>query len=388
MASAALSASATLPQCSDDGPRVWPTPMPVSDQDCASRQLKNSPLCLKTVGILNATCDALSSKAEHYLDVPVLAEHRLQNIRTDGVFQSPSELAALLLHLARETRSHSAPLRFLATNANNGWTAVLAAAFLHRTHKGGFIGLAYNDLKWEWACNEPTRDLTRRSGLSWRHTRALFPAAEAALMSYHPKPRSPLWQTAFSNATELMPVSWVGTPPPFDVCWRMGQLGPSASNRSGYEGLAVDLALLVGWCRLFVYYGPQEALQSDAVQSALSASSSSSHRLLHGARQVGGFTIVHAAHANHDDEVPFGYTNKTPPAAPEYFSAGCIEDAGGCQSHHHQERCGYPRGRDSLPLACLPTSPMGLCCEKPGAPDWTLREERLNATARFGAHRR
>jgi hypothetical protein len=278
-----------------------------------------------------------------------------------------------------------APLRFLATNANNGWTAVLAAVFLHRTHRGGFSGVAYNDLKWEWACDEATREITRRAGLSWRTTRTLNPAAEAALMSYHPQARSPLWQTAFSNATELMPVSWVGTPPPFDICWRMGQLGPSPTNRSGFEGLAADLALLVGWCRLFVYYGTPDALQSDEVRAALLTSASSSphsaaHRLLHGGvRQVGGFTIVHATHAHAADGeagVEFGFVNKTRQPPPEYFSSFCIEDISGCKSHHHEERCGYPRGRDTLPLACLPSSPLGRCCEKSGTPEWTLREER------------
>ena len=49
----------------------------------------------------------------------------------------------------------------------------------------------------------------------------------------------------------------------------------------------------------------------------------------------------------------FAFVNKTPPAPREYYSAGCIEDIGGCNSHQHHERCGYPRGRDTLPLACL-----------------------------------
>ena len=49
------------------------------------------------------------------------------------------------------------------------------------------------------------------------------------------------------DATELLPVSWVGSPPPFDVCWRQGQLGESWVNRSGFAGLARDLAVLVGW---------------------------------------------------------------------------------------------------------------------------------------------
>ena len=388
-----------LPQCSDDGPRVWPSGERnaarrerfVSDADCSSAELQRTVLCSRAVGILNASCAELEdgSLLAAHLDAPILPEEKLANIRTNGLFHRPSELAAVFLQAAREVRSREAPLRFLATNANNGWTAVLAAAFLHRTHKGGFSGVAFNDLKWEWACDGATRAITQQAGLSWRHTRAMNPAAEAALMSYHPHARSPLWQTAFSNATELMPVSWVGSPPPFDICWRMGQLGPSAANRSGYGGLAADLAVLVGWCRLMVYHGPAAALQSAEVTDALS-SHTATHRLLHGARQVGGFTIVRAAHAPHDGsttggggggaaegEVPFGYVNKTPPVPSEYFGAFCIEDMSGCSSHHHEERCGYPRGRDTLPLACLPTSPLGLCCEKNGAPDWLQREARL-----------
>lgn len=332
-------------------------------------------LCALTVGILNATCSQLADAAvlADLIHAPVLSEHRLANIRTNGLFHEPSEIAALLVHLAGEPRSGAAPLRFLSTNANNGWTSVLAAAFLHRTHRGGFSGVASNDLKWEWACDEGTRKLTRVAGLSWRHTRALAPEAELALMAYHPHARSPLWQTAFSNATELLPVAWVGRPPPFDVCWRMGQNGASAQNRtSGYEGLAADLALLAGWCRLFVYYGRPEALQSEAVADALDEMRTAI-RLFHGAREVGNFTVVRlasghsggaAAAAASGDAPPFAYVNKTPPASPDYFSAFCIEDISGCGSHHHQERCGYPRGRDTLPLACLPSSPMGRCCEK------------------------
>ena len=104
------------------------------------------------------------------------------------------------------------PLRFLTTNANNGWASVLAAAFLHRTHQGGFSGVAYNDLKWEWACDEPTRKLTRLAGLSWRHTKALDPAAEAALV-VPPAGALAALADGISNATELLPVSWVGSPP-------------------------------------------------------------------------------------------------------------------------------------------------------------------------------
>ena len=100
------------------------------------------------------------------------------------------------------------PLRFLPTNANNGWASVLAAAFLHRTHQGGFSGVAYNDLKWEWACDEPTRKLTRLAGLSWRHTKALAPAAEA------PERRSLACAGAAGEAwaatPELPPLIWTG----------------------------------------------------------------------------------------------------------------------------------------------------------------------------------
>ena len=323
-------------------------------------------LCTRIVGILNATCNELSdaSLLSHLLDSPVLPDESLTQIRTNGLFHRPSEIAALFILLANETRNRDTPLRFVSTNSNNGWTSLLAAAFLHRTHAGGFSGSAFNDLKWEWACDESTRKLTRVAGLSWRHTKALNPAAEAALMHYHPHARSPLWQTAFSNATELIPVSWVGTPPPFDVCWRMGQLGESVATRSGFAGLAADLRVLVGWCRLFVYYGAPDALQSEQIAAALSKPTAL--RLLHGARQAGKFTVLRAAHGHNaiKGDVAFAYVNKTPPAVEEYYSASCIEDISGCRSHHHEERCGYPRGRDTLPLACLPSSPLPGCCEK------------------------
>ena len=373
-----------LPQCSDAAAHIWPTPHPAHGRvtqltDCSPSEV----LCTRAAGILNSTCDELSKATllAARLDAPVLAEDSLARIRTNGLYRQPTDLAALLIHLASETRSRGAPLRFLSTNANNGWTAVLAAAYLHRTHEGGFTGSAFNDLKQEWACDGPTRSLlySRAAGLSWRHSLALNPAAEAALMSYHPQARNPLWQTAFSSATELLPVAWVGSPPPFDVCWRMGQLGPTVQNattRSGFGGLATDLALLASWCHLFVYHGPPEALESEEVTAALSKPAA--HRLLHGAQRVGGFTVLRghlgsggggaSASAGggvaDGDAAAFAYVNKTPPAPPEYYSASCIEDAGGCNSHHHQERCGYPRGRDTLPLACLPSAPIPGCCEK------------------------
>ena len=360
--------------CSDDGVRLWPTPSPTLSE--ARRVVEcerhGTVLCARTVGILNATCDELSQEAAlaDRLNAPLLPYDALTRIRTNGMFHRPAEVAALLIHLASETRSREVPLRFLTTNANNGWASVLAAAFLHRTHQGGFSGVAYNDLKWEWACDEPTRKLTRLAGLSWRHTKALNPAAEAALMSYHPQARSPLWQTAFSNATELLPVSWVGSPPPFDVCWRQGQLGESWVNRSGFAGLARDLAVLAGWCRLFVFYGAPDALHSEAVAAALPKGAA--HRLVQAATRVGGFTVLRGAHGHGHhvstggaaDSEAFAYVNKTPPAPPEFYAAACIEDISGCLSHHHEERCGYPRGRDTLPLACLPSSPLPGCCEK------------------------
>ena len=357
--------------CSDDGVRVWPTPNPTLNE--ARRVVEcerhGTVLCARTLDILNATCDELSQEAAlaDRLNAPLLSYDALTRIRTNGLFHRPTEVAALLIHLASETRSREVPLRFLTTNANNGWASVLAAAFLHRTHQGGFSGVAYNDLKWEWACDEPTRKLTRLAGLSWRHTKALNPAAEAALMSYHPQARSPLWQTAFSNATELLPVSWVGSPPPFDVCWRQGQLGESWVNRSGFAGLARDLAVLADWCRLFVFYGAPDALHSESVAAALPKGAA--RRLVQAATRVGGFTVLRGAHG-HGHHVStggsdaFAYVNKTPPAPPEFYAAACIEDISGCLSHHHEERCGYPRGRDTLPLACLPSSPLPGCCEK------------------------
>ena len=260
----------SFPQCAP-GTSAWPTPHSVHGDaravthECGS----HARLCTRIVGILNATCNELSdaSLLSHLLDSPVLPDESLTQIRTNGLFHRPSEIAALFILLANETRNRDTPLRFVSTNSNNGWTSLLAAAFLHRTHAGGFSGSAFNDLKWEWACDESTRKLTRVAGLSWRHTKALNPAAEAALMHYHPHARSPLWQTAFSNATELIPVSWVGTPPHL---MSVGVWGSSGSRWRPGAGLRAWLqtcvCLLAGAAFLYTMERPMRSSPSRSLQ--------------------------------------------------------------------------------------------------------------------------
>ena len=64
------------------------------------------------------------------------------------------------VHLASDPRlDHHQPLRFVSTNSNNGWAALLAAAYLHRTHHTGewrhmymymYVYDAHHTGEWRW----------------------------------------------------------------------------------------------------------------------------------------------------------------------------------------------------------------------------------------------
>jgi hypothetical protein len=98
-----------------------------------------------------------------------------------GIVHPPLELSRLLVQIASYDESSddedddklnafgrgSPPsryhgggaLRFVSTNANNGWTSLIASAYLRRTHHTHVHGLAVNGLKTEWATSRNVRIL-------------------------------------------------------------------------------------------------------------------------------------------------------------------------------------------------------------------------------------
>ena len=296
-------------------------------------------LCDSVRGIQAASCEQLLSVTT--LAALIRPEVRLvaadeKKIRTHGFLHDPSTLAEVLVHLAFEQRSTGSPLRFVSTNSHNGWMPSIAAAYLERTHGGGLSGLTLHDGKAEWLTTSGVRQILGRVGLSWRGSSSFDAAADAALMLFHPNARNSLWPTASAPAAKLLPVSWVGRPPPFDVCWRMGGAATNDEN-----SLADDLSSLAGWCRTFVFHGDATMLRAENVSRVLSAARTEpgSVRLHpHCAVQIGGFAVVGSVTDNAPDDkghasVPFGFVNKTPPAEPMYYSAACIEDMAPCNWH-------------------------------------------------------
>ena len=313
--------------CTDADPRALLAP------NCKSAFVDTVQfLCESVRSIQAATCEQLlnsTSLADLIRpNVPVL---ETAGIRSHGVLHDPSSFALLLVHLAREQRDRDRPFRFVSTNSNNGWMTVLSAAFLQRTHGGAFSGLAVNDLKAEWAMTGSSRSMLSQVGLSWRSSAFFESAADAALMSFHPHARNSLWPTASALASKLLPMSWVGSPPAFDICWRMAQLS--------LDGLAKDLAMLDGWCRTFVYHGNSSALQTGTVVRAAATRPGlgGPHHSLRDTVEIGGFTVVRRGAAfaglRPSGEQQFAFVNKTPPAAPMLFSAACIEDMANCDWH-------------------------------------------------------
>ena len=68
-----------------------------------------------------------------------------------------------------------------------------------------------------------------------RHFLAAFDAeADAALMHYHPHVRNSLAPTAFARATTLLPMRWVGRPPPYELCVRLGELDVDEVRRASH----------------------------------------------------------------------------------------------------------------------------------------------------------
>ena len=344
-----------LPRCSDPPERAT--------LDCTRLEHADevaSILCPRIVAIQSATCSELANVAKvadlmatGNTSMPILratanvtrsidvktyyTEELYTGLYKPGLVHPPHDLAALLVHLASDPRleRHEA-LRFVSTNSNNGWAACLAAAYLARTHDGAaFHGLAVNGLKTEWATVRNIRILLERLNLSWRSPEAFDAAADAALMTYHPHVRNSLTPTAFAKAATLLPVSWVGLPPPFDVCLRFGDYST--------KELLSDVRALGGWCRTFAYHGRVAAHASD-IAGALEDALATTGARTHPTEQAGPFVVIRSSHMRSSvvaaggglstrGAPAFAFVNKTPPAAKELYSPGCIQDMAGCDWH-------------------------------------------------------
>lgn len=335
-----------LPRCAD--------PFPAHEAvDCARLEHADdvaSIFCPRIHAMQTASCSELANvtrlaelmvEGEHAMPVlrataNVTREVDFRTYYTDalytglykpGLVHHPSELAALLVHLAMDARleRHQA-LRFVSTNSNNGWAACVAAAYLHRTHGGGALhGLAINGLKTEWATTRNVRILLERLNLSWRSPAAFDVAADAALMAFHPHVRNSLTPTAFANATTLLPVAWVGLPPPFDVCLRLGDYAVAE--------LLDDVRALGGWCRTLAYHGRVAAHAAD-IAAALEGALASTGARAHAPEQAGAFVVIRSSHMRSAAAgQSFAFVNKTPPAAKELYAAACIQDMAGCDWH-------------------------------------------------------
>lgn len=298
-------------------------------------------LCPMLDRLLGATCGQLASPATvaSLLDSelgllsavarPTMTMDSSPNIMTGhykpGHTHHPHGLASLLVHIAGfKHYEEQQPLRFVSTNSNNGWAALVAAVYLQRTHgTAPFLGLAVNDFGTEHATTRNIRALLLQVGLSWRATSSFDAAADAALLTYFPQVRNPLWPTASAPARTLLPMAWVGTPPPFDVCFRMGEHDEAA--------LLEDVGRLGGFCRHLAFGGRPSA----AVEKAFGAGDAPSQEAGgHHARAVvslGGFTVLSSRGVAVSAD--FAFVNKTPPSAHEFFKDECMRDMAPCGWH-------------------------------------------------------
>jgi len=111
--------------------------------------------------LLRASCEQLASPTTvaSLLDLelgllsaaarPTMAMDASSSIMTGhykpGHTHHPHGLASLLVHFAGfKHYEEQQPLRFVSTNSNNGWAALVAAAYLQRTHgTAPFLGLCF-----------------------------------------------------------------------------------------------------------------------------------------------------------------------------------------------------------------------------------------------------
>lgn len=300
-------------------------------------------LCPALLRIQTASCDTLSNTSSLTSlissELPVLQAD--PNPRRDvkpsgaaftglympGIVHPAFELAKLFIHLAADRKFPTQGMtRFVSTNSNNGWVACIAGVYLQRARGAEFHGLAVNSLKTEWATSRNVRLMLMQTNISWRVNKAFDGEADAALMTYHPHVRNSLTPTAFAPARTLLPVAWRGRPPPFDVCFRMGDFDAEAT--------AGDIQVLGGWCRTFVYHGSRAELLYGNLSRVVSAAKGSGAYHLHTRNTIeaGSFTIVHSAPPR-DPVEDFVFVNKTPPARPEFYRPACIEDMAPCNWH-------------------------------------------------------
>ena len=146
--------------------------------------------------------------------------------------------------------------------------------------------------------------------------------------------RNSLTPTAFASAATLLPVSWLGSPPPYDICLRFGEYG--------LDPLLEDIATLAGWCRSFVYKGSLVD-DVDAITTAWSAAHAAAHTTPSPAAHavaphshraaVGAFVVMSSGHIRPAGAPEFVFVNKTPPSAPELYSPHCMQDMAGCDWH-------------------------------------------------------
>lgn len=346
---ATLLDSATLPRCSD------PAPLAI---DCATLTHDDEvrrDLCPRLVQIMSAPCATLASieAVENIIggeNMTVLVASANVTREVDfksyykqavftglympGIVHVPRDLATLLVHLANERSiERHAVLRLVVSNSNNGWALCIVAAYLRRVHGGPLVGLGVNGLKTEWATNRNVRILLEAFNLSWRSPTVFDAAADAALMTYHPHVRNSLTPTTFAKATTLLPVSWTGTPPPFDICMRMGEYSR--------EAMLDDIRLVGGACRTFAFTASAASQDAAALEGAFSAAAKtwcescfSAHPQRHdgGLRQVGSFVVRESSHLRASGE-SFEFVNKTPPSAASLYAPACIQDMAGCDWH-------------------------------------------------------
>jgi hypothetical protein len=211
-------------------------------------------LCPGLRALQNASCATLSSvHAVAALIAPVAREPVCCKLGWAGMAQGSHELAVAMVQIARLSLSglpRSEPVRFVATNAGNGWLALVVATYLQRVHGGSLHGLLVGDGKSEWAQAGDVRKLMYMVGLSYRKTLAFDPLAELALLNVSPAPNRAIMPHADRRARALLPRRWVGRPTPFSVCLRVG-------SPLDLEGLSRDFGGLAPVCRLLGFWsGP------------------------------------------------------------------------------------------------------------------------------------
>ena len=264
-------------------------------------------LCPTLLAIGNATCSDLGSPSalSRILEPAARASHCCK-LQWSGIWNTPTELAAVLIHLVEHQR-HGADARthrFVSTNSGNGWVSCIFAAYLSRYHGVLLHGLAVNGGKSEWTMSGDTRHLYLALGLAFRGAPAFDAEADAALMAHDAddaKPRSSIMPTSYMPARALLPTSWVGAPPPFHTCVRIG-------NTFDLAGIETFFSQLAAWCRdLVVWTGSPIEAQRANVSAAWSRYAPWESR----AHRVGNFTVLSSPVLPHANSKDFRFVPKS-----------------------------------------------------------------------------